>query len=226
MSRAVSSSASGSGWSSSPYSAARSSSSYEARLGSIRYAAIIVSSAAVTRSAFASCATRSPSSRAGRGPTTTSSPLASAPRIPSAANPPPPDSSPSRQGTATPSTSSADAGTAASSSSTRLSRFRNSKRRNISFSWELAGGLVADAGDPRDVVRGIALQPDEVGHLVGPDSKPCLDTLWRIDVNVGDAARGHHQRDVVGDKLERVAVGRDDGRLDSGLVGAGRQRRD
>jgi hypothetical protein len=45
-------------------------------------------------------------------------------------------------------------------------------------------------------------------------------------VDVRDAARRHHQRDVVADELEGVAVGRDDGRLDPGLVGAVRERGD
>ena len=53
-SAAVSSSVGGSGSSSRPCSAARSSRRYSARPGSIRYAAIIVSSAASTRSALAS----------------------------------------------------------------------------------------------------------------------------------------------------------------------------
>src|SRR5207245_6875275 len=34
---------------------------------------------------------------------------------------------------------------------------------------QLARGLVADPRDPRDVVRGVALQPAEVRYLVGPD---------------------------------------------------------
>ena len=75
---------------------------------------------------------------------------------------------------------------------------------------QLAGRLVADAGDARDVVRGVALEPDEVRDLVGPDPVAGLDALGRVDVDVRDAARGHHQRDVLRDELERVAVGRDD----------------
>ena len=91
---------------------------------------------------------------------------------------------------------------------------------------QLAGGLVADAGDAGDVVGAVALEPDEVRNLLGLDAVARLDALRRVDVHVAHAARRHHQRDVVGDELERVAVGRDDRRLDAGLVGERRERRD
>ena len=91
---------------------------------------------------------------------------------------------------------------------------------------QLAGGLVADAGDARDVVGGVALQPDEVRHLLGRHAVARLDALRRVDVDVGDAARRHHQADVLAAELERVAVGRDDARLDPLAVGARRERRD
>jgi hypothetical protein len=86
--------------------------------------------------------------------------------------------------------------------------------------------LVADAGDARDVVRRVAFEPDEIGDLVGPDSVASVDALGRVHVHVGDAPRGHHQADVVGDELERVAVGGDDACPDAGFVGAGGKRRD
>ena len=91
---------------------------------------------------------------------------------------------------------------------------------------ELAGGLVADPGDAGDVVGRVALEPDEVRHLVGPDAVAGLDALGRVDLDVGDAARRHHQADVLGAELECVAVGRDDARPDPGLVRARRERRD
>ena len=91
---------------------------------------------------------------------------------------------------------------------------------------QLAGGLVADPGHARDVVGGVALEADEVGHLLGRDPVAGLDALRRVDVHVGDAARGHHQADVVAAELKRVAVGRDDAGLDPGGIGARRQRRD
>ena len=61
---------------------------------------------------------------------------------------------------------------------------------------QLPGRLVADPGDARDVVGGVALEPDEVGDLVGPDAVAGLDAAGRVDLHVGDAARGHHQADV------------------------------
>ena len=91
---------------------------------------------------------------------------------------------------------------------------------------QLSGGLVADARDAGDVVARVALEADEVGDLIRPDPVPRLDSLGRVHVHVRDAARRHHQRDVVGDELERVAVGRDDRRLDARFVRAGRERRD
>ena len=91
---------------------------------------------------------------------------------------------------------------------------------------QLPGRLVADAGDPRDVVGGVALEADEVRHLVGPDAVAELHALRRVDVDVGDAARRHHQRDVLAAELERVPVGRDHARLDARLVGARRDGRD
>ena len=91
---------------------------------------------------------------------------------------------------------------------------------------QLPGGLVADAGDARDVVRGVALQPDEVRDLVRPDPVARLDAVRRVDLDVADAARRHHQADVLRDELERVAVGRDDARADPGRVGLRRERRD
>ena len=91
---------------------------------------------------------------------------------------------------------------------------------------QLAGGLVADPRDARDVVRRVALEPDEVRHLVGPNAVAELDALGRVDVDLCDAARRHHQRDVLAAELECVAVGRDDARLDARLVGARRDRRD
>ena len=91
---------------------------------------------------------------------------------------------------------------------------------------QLARGLVPDPGDPRDVVRGVPLEPDEVRHLVGAHAVPQLDALGRVDVDVGDPARGHHQRDVLAAELERVPVGRDDAGADPGLVRPRREGRD
>ena len=91
---------------------------------------------------------------------------------------------------------------------------------------QLTGGLVADPGNARDVVGRVALEPDEVRHLVGTDPVAKLDAFGRVDVDVGDAARRHHQDDVRRAELEGVAVGGDDGRLHARLVRPRRQRRD
>ena len=91
---------------------------------------------------------------------------------------------------------------------------------------ELAGSLVADAGNARDVVGGVALEADEVRHFLGRDAVAGLDARGRVDVHVRDAARRHHQAHVVRAELERVAVGRHDARADPGLVCARRDRGD
>ena len=91
---------------------------------------------------------------------------------------------------------------------------------------ELTRRLVADPGDAGDRVRGVALEADEVRHLVGAHAVAELDALGRVDVHVRHAARRHHQRDVRRAELERVAVGGDDRRLHARLVGARRERRD
>ncbi len=88
---------------------------------------------------------------------------------------------------------------------------------------QLPRGLVADSGDALDLVGGVALQPDEVGDAVGRDAVAKLDPFRRVDVDVRNAARRHHQADVLGDELERVPVGRDDAGLHSGCVRAGRE---
>ncbi len=68
--------------------------------------------------------------------------------------------------------------------------------------------------------------PMKSGTCSGRDAVARLDALGRVDVHVGDAARRHHQADVLAAELERVAVGRDDARLDPLGVGARRERRD
>ena len=69
-------------------------------------------------------------------------------------------------------------------------------------------------GTPAMLSEVSPFRPMKSGTLSGGDPEPRLDALGRVDVHVGDAARGHHQADVVGDELERVAVGRDDARPD------------
>ena len=91
---------------------------------------------------------------------------------------------------------------------------------------QLPGCLVADTGNARDVVGAVAFQTDEVRDLLGLDPVARLDALGCVHLHVAHTARGHHERDVVSDELEGIAVGRHDRRLDAGLVGARRKRRD
>ncbi len=86
---------------------------------------------------------------------------------------------------------------------------------------QLPGRLVADPGDARDVVRRVALEPDEVRHLLGREAVARLDALRRVHLDVGDPARRHHQADVLGAELERVPVGRDNAGLDARFVRTG-----
>ena len=86
--------------------------------------------------------------------------------------------------------------------------------------------LVADPGHARDVVGGVALEADEVGHERRGNAVAGLDALGRVDVDVGHAARREQHADVLADELERVAVVRDHARRDALLVGAQAERAD
>ena len=83
---------------------------------------------------------------------------------------------------------------------------------------ELGRRLVADAGHPRDVVRGVALEADEVGHELGADAVALDDPLGRVDHHVRHPPRRHHDADVLGGELERVPVGRDHADLVAGRL--------
>ncbi len=91
---------------------------------------------------------------------------------------------------------------------------------------ELPGCLVPDARDAGDVVARVALQADEVRDLQRADAVARLDALRRVHLDVRDAPRRHHQADVLGDELERVAIGGDDAGLEARLVRTCRKRRD
>ena len=69
--------------------------------------------------------------------------------------------------------------------------------------------LVADAGDARDVVRRVALQPVEVGDRLGRDAVAVDHGLAVVGLRLGDPARGGHDLHAVADELERVAVAGD-----------------
>ena len=81
-------------------------------------------------------------------------------------------------------------------------------------------------GHARDVVGGVALEPDEVGHEPRRDAVAGLDALGRVDVHVGHAARREQHADVLGDELEGVAVVRDHAGGDPLLVRAQAERAD
>jgi hypothetical protein len=77
---------------------------------------------------------------------------------------------------------------------------------------QLAGGLVADPRYAGDVVRGVALQPIEVGDQLGSDAVAVDHRLAVVDLRLGDPARGRHHLDeaVAVDQLEGVAIAGDD----------------
>ncbi len=91
---------------------------------------------------------------------------------------------------------------------------------------QLGGGLVSDPRHPEDVVGGVALEADEVGNLLRPDAVALADPLGRVDDHVRDAARGHHDADLVGGELEGVAVGGDHAHRVALGLGDGGQRAD
>jgi len=67
--------------------------------------------------------------------------------------------------------------------------------------------LRADAGRPGDLVRRVAAQRDEVGHLRRLDSVPLAHLGGPDARQLGDALHGLEDRHTVRDELERVAVG-------------------
>ena len=91
---------------------------------------------------------------------------------------------------------------------------------------QLGGGLVTDAGHAGDRVGRVALEADQIGDLLRRHAEAGGDSLRRVHVHVGDPSRSHHQADVLGDELERVAVGGDDAGGHARLVGSGRQSGD
>ena len=91
---------------------------------------------------------------------------------------------------------------------------------------QLGRGFVADAGNAGDVVRGVALQPDQVGDELGRDAVALDHSLAVVDLGVGDAAGGGHHADPVLDQLVDVAVAGDDHHRDVLLAGALRERGD
>ena len=95
-------------------------------------------------------------------------------------------------------------------SARRRARARPRASRTAAISCDAV--LSPIPGTPAMLSEVSPFRPMKSGTLSGGDPEPGLDALGRVDVHVGDAARGHHQADVLGDELERVAVGRDDAR--------------
>ncbi len=90
------------------------------------------------------------------------------------------------------------------------------------------GGLVADPGDAGDVVRGVALEPVEVGDQLRLEPVALDHRGVAVDLGLGDPPRRrHHADDVVGvDQLELVTVAGDDHRPQLALAGVDGQRAD
>ena len=91
---------------------------------------------------------------------------------------------------------------------------------------ELGRGLVADPGHAGDVVRGVALEPDEVGDQLRRHPVALDHPLGVVDLGVGDPARGGHHPDSVANELVDVAIAGDDHHRDLGLARAASQGRD
>ena len=77
---------------------------------------------------------------------------------------------------------------------------------------QLGGGLVADPGDPGQVVGGVAAQGGHVDVASRRHAVAFLDGGLVVDGGVGDAAPGHHHPDLglVVDELQVVPVPGDD----------------
>ena len=68
---------------------------------------------------------------------------------------------------------------------------------------QLRGGLVADPGDARDVVRRVALEADEVGDQLRRHAVTLDHPVAVVDLRVGDSARGRHHPDPVAERAGR-----------------------
>ena len=77
------------------------------------------------------------------------------------------------------------------------------------FIDQLRGGLVADAGHARQVIRGLALERDEIDPLLRRHAV-ALDHRRRIVTDhVGDAAARHDDGDAVAHQLKDIAIAGD-----------------
>ena len=91
---------------------------------------------------------------------------------------------------------------------------------------QLRRGLVADPGDARDVVRGVALEADEVRDQLRRDAVAVDHGVAVVDLRLGDpAARGHHAHAGL-DQLEEVAVAGHDHHVEALVAGPAGHRGD
>ena len=86
---------------------------------------------------------------------------------------------------------------------------------------QLGGGLVADPGNPGDVVGGVALEAVEVRDQRGRDPVAVEHRLVVVELGLGDPPRGGHHLDepALVDQLEDVAVAGDDHHSHRGIGG-------
>ena len=91
---------------------------------------------------------------------------------------------------------------------------------------ELRGGLLADAGNARDVVGRVALEGLEVDDLVGPQPVALVDPGRVVDDRVLDAGPRRHEPRPVGHELEHVEVAGHDGRIEAARLGFHGERAD
>ncbi len=91
---------------------------------------------------------------------------------------------------------------------------------------QLRRGLVADAGNPGDVVRGVALEPHEVRDQLGRDAVAVDHRFAVVDLGVGDPAPGGHHAHARLDQLKEIAVAGEHGHVDALLARLAGQRGD
>ena len=91
---------------------------------------------------------------------------------------------------------------------------------------QLGRGLVADAGDARDVVGGVAAKRLEVDQLRRLETVPLSDLVRSVYKGVGDTAAWHERLDRFGHQLQAVEVARHDRDGVTALLTDARERAD
>src|SRR5687768_8646816 len=75
---------------------------------------------------------------------------------------------------------------------------------------ELRGGFVANPGNTRKIIGGLALEGDKVEPLVRGDTVAVDNCSCVITDDIGDSAASHDHGHPIADKLENVSVTGDD----------------